>query len=61
MSMPKKGDVITYSFEGLRSQMPVAPTFISVRHDILWEDLVVEYERLNGTKHICGVPCLHML
>jgi hypothetical protein len=38
---PKKGDVVTFSFESFsRSPIPVRPKIFRIRTDVLWEDIV---------------------
>ena len=38
---PKKGDVVTFSFETYsRNPIPVRPKIFRVRTDVFWEDIV---------------------
>jgi hypothetical protein len=52
---PKKGDVVTFSYEiHARRELPFNPNIIRIRMDLSWEDVVAG--AFTEKKHLNGIP-----
>ena len=53
---PKKGDVVTFSFETYsRSTVPVRPKIFRIRTDVNWEDVVRSYIKDSPKEERAGI------
>ena len=44
--LPKKGDVVTFSYDDYsRKALPVNPTIFQIRQDLAWDDVVRNFLR----------------